>query len=186
MTCTVEIKGQNIFFELQKHPRSRRMRIHIRADGSVLVTIPKRSSVRSAERFVKKSGPWILQKQELFKERNVRSPAQRRAEYVQHKESAREFLLKKVDEMNAFYGFSYGKIAVRDQRTRWGSCSSKGNLNFHYKLLFLPETLAEYVVVHELCHLKELNHSSHFWELVEQQVPDYKEKRKALRKQDLF
>jgi len=73
-------------------------------------------------------------------------------------------------------------VKIRDQSSRWGSCSWKGNLNFSYKLVLLPEHLADYVVVHELCHLREMNHSPRFWALVSQTVPDYRAKRRELKK----
>lgn len=78
-------------------------------------------------------------------------------------------------------GVSYLRISIRDQRTRWGSCSLKGNLNFNWKLVLLPEELADYVIVHELCHRIYMNHSSDFWKLVERELPDYRQRRKALK-----
>ncbi len=78
-------------------------------------------------------------------------------------------------------GVSYGRITIRSQRTRWGSCSSKGNLNFNCLLLLCPEAVQDYVVVHELCHRKELNHSPKFWAEVERICPDYKTHRKWLK-----
>ena len=103
-------------------------------------------------------------------------------DYVRHKHAALLLAQKKVAEWNAFYGFRVGKISVKNQKTRWGSCSRKGNLNFNYKILFLPEPLADYLVVHELCHLGEFNHSHKFWNLVAQTLPDYKARRVALKK----
>lgn len=76
---------------------------------------------------------------------------------------------------------SYGKISVKDQKTRWGSCSSLGNLNFNWRLVLMPEEILDYVVVHELAHRKEMNHSRAFWAEVERILPDYKERRKWLR-----
>jgi len=67
-------------------------------------------------------------------------------------------------------------------RSRWGSCSVSGNLNFNYKLIHLPEDIAEYIVAHELCHLAEFNHSKKFWELVSKTIPDHKLRRKRLKK----
>ncbi len=83
-------------------------------------------------------------------------------------------------EHNAHYALSFNKVAIRNQRTRWGSCSKKGNLNFHYRITELPESLADYLIVHELCHLAELNHSKKFWALVGETIPDHKVRRKAL------
>ena len=78
-------------------------------------------------------------------------------------------------------GVSYGRITIRCQKTRWGSCSSKGNLNFNCLLMLMPEKVRDYVVIHELCHRKEMNHSKKFWKLVEDVMPDYKEQKKYLK-----
>ncbi len=102
-------------------------------------------------------------------------------EYRKYKESARAFIHARLHTLNQQYGLTWKRVAIRNSRSRWGSCSQKANLNFHYKLLHLPPHLADYVIVHELCHLMELNHSPRFWGLVEKAVPDWKARRKALR-----
>jgi predicted metal-dependent hydrolase len=94
--------------------------------------------------------------------------------YRQNKEEARQLILADVHRLAPVCGVTLKRIAIRDQRRRWGSCSSLGNLNFNYRLAFIPVRLREYVVVHELCHLKELNHSEAFWAHVEAVLPDYK------------
>ena len=78
-------------------------------------------------------------------------------------------------------GVSYGSITVRDQKTRWGSCSAKGNLNFNWKLVLMPEEILEYVVVHELAHRLQMNHSTEFWDEVEKILPDYRKRRQWLK-----
>ncbi len=103
-------------------------------------------------------------------------------EYLENKEQARELIITEVERLNIPYGFIYGKISIRNQKTRWGSCSRKGNLNFNYKLLHLPKEEREYVIVHELCHLAEFNHDKHFWELVARSVPEYKMIRSKMKK----
>lgn len=101
--------------------------------------------------------------------------------YLTHKEAARVFIHERISYWNQFYSYEYKRVAIRNTRTRWGSCSEHGNLNFSYKLLFLPEHLADYIIVHELCHLEELNHGRNFWSLVERTIPQHRTLRKELR-----
>lgn len=116
------------------------------------------------------------------KPRQDRIPNSRsRAHYLRWKERARVYIYQRVNFFNRKYRFSFNRIAIRNQRSLWGSCSSKRNLNFNYRLLFLPQQISDYIIVHELCHLQELNHSSKFWELVAQAIPEYKERKKRLR-----
>ena len=82
-------------------------------------------------------------------------------------------------------GESFNKIYVKDVSSHWGSCSIRRNLNFNYRLAMIPVELADYVIIHELCHLKEMNHSASFWNLVEKYLPDYREKRNRLKKQNI-
>lgn len=110
------------------------------------------------------------------RKRGVRATAQ----YQAHKEAARSFVHARLEVLNAQYGFVYGKVAIRDQKSRWGSCSSKKNLNFNYRILFLPSALADYIIVHELCHLGEFNHSPAFWRLVARVIPDHVSLRRQL------
>ncbi|MCK5588706.1 MAG: M48 family metallopeptidase [Candidatus Pacebacteria bacterium] len=96
-----------------------------------------------------------------------------------------EFLVianKKTVFFNEFYKFEYNKISIRNQKTRWGSCSSRKSLNFNYRIFLLSEDLMDYIIVHEICHLQEMNHSKSFWDLVEKKIPDYKKKRLELKK----
>lgn len=88
----------------------------------------------------------------------------------------------KTKKYAAQMNVTYGRITIRNQQTRWGSCSSKGNLNFNYRLFFLPEELRDYVIVHELAHRRQMNHSKLFWAEVEKVLPDYKVRRQALKR----
>jgi predicted metal-dependent hydrolase len=98
------------------------------------------------------------------------------------REQARGFIENRINYFNKFYGFEINRIAIKNTRTRWGSCSSKGNLNFNYKIIYLKPALADYLLVHELCHLGELNHSKKFWALVAKTIPDYNKINKELKK----
>jgi len=98
-----------------------------------------------------------------------------------YKLRALEIARQRIAYFNAFYQFPVNKITVRNQKTRWGSCSKKGNLNFNYKIALLPQSLSDYIIVHELCHLKEFNHSKNFWNLVAKTIPNYKHIKKQFR-----
>lgn len=101
--------------------------------------------------------------------------------YIQHKEQARMAVYARLAHFNAHYGHTLKRVFIKNSKSRWGSCSSAGNLNFNYKLLFLPPEVLDYVVVHELCHLKEFNHGPEFWLLVGQVLPNHKDLRRQLR-----
>ncbi|MDF2886119.1 MAG: hypothetical protein K0R23_504 [Lacrimispora sp.] len=98
-----------------------------------------------------------------------------------YRQRARQYLEEKTAVWSRIMNTNYGRIAIRDQATRWGSCSGKGNLNFNWRLVLLPEDLADYVVVHELAHRFYMNHSNAFWSVVEKEIPDYRSRRKRLR-----
>ncbi len=103
--------------------------------------------------------------------------------YRMHRARAQQMIIQRVSHWAAqMDGVQYNRITIRNTRTRWGSCSSQRNLNFHYGLLFLPDDLRDYVIVHELCHLREMNHAPAFWALVAQYIPDYRMRRATLRK----
>lgn len=114
--------------------------------------------------------------------RRIKSPTKpNRADYIANKDKAYELVMTKLAEFNQIYNFKYNKVSIKNQKTRWGSCSSKSNLNFSYKIALIPEHLVNYLIVHELCHLGEFNHSQKFWSLVARTIPDYKNSRKELR-----
>ena len=96
--------------------------------------------------------------------------------YLEHKVAARALILSKLLYWNQFYNLPFNKVAIRNTKRSWGSCTSLKNLNFSYRLLFLPERLQDYIIVHELCHLQELHHRESFWLLVAEQISDYTER----------
>ena len=104
-----------------------------------------------------------------------------RKEYLRLREAARTLVHERLMHFKAIYGLSYKKVAIRNTTSRWGSCSKAGNLNFNYRLILLPPHLADYVIVHELCHLAEFNHSKNFWALVARTVPEYTTRKKELK-----
>lgn len=102
--------------------------------------------------------------------------------YRRHKEQARVAVHARLSYFNRYYGHTYRRVFIKNSKSRWGSCSSAGNLNFNYKLIFLPQEVMDYVIVHELCHLAVFNHGPEFWELVGRALPNHKELRSALRR----
>ncbi len=104
-----------------------------------------------------------------------------RVEFLANKESAQALILDRLAHFNQYYNFPIKRISIRNQRSRWGSCSKKGNLNFNYRIVLLPPKVSNYIIVHELCHLGEFNHSKRFWALVAKTIPDYNQIRKELR-----
>lgn len=101
--------------------------------------------------------------------------------YLENKERARELVLARLAFFNRHYGLKWNRVAIRNQRRCWGSCTSLKNLNFNYKIQFLPPHLQDYIIVHELCHLKELNHGQVFWGLLGETIPDYRKRVAELR-----
>ncbi len=124
-----------------------------------------------------------LRKRKLYKKANSlssRRSSSKNKNYLKYKEQARVLVKERLDYYNNFYNYKWGKVAIRNQKTRWGSCSKRGNLNFNYKIVLLSSKQADYIIVHEICHLQEFNHSQVFWDLVSKTVPDYKEVRHSL------
>jgi predicted metal-dependent hydrolase len=104
---------------------------------------------------------------------------------IKKREQARRLVENRLSFFNKIYNFEINRIAIKNTSTRWGSCSSRGNLNFNYKIIYIRPALADYLIVHELCHLGELNHSKRFWALVSRTIPDYIEVNKELRRTPL-
>ena len=162
--------------------RSRRktVAIHITAEGAVQVRCPSRMPKWQIQQFVDSKKSWI----EAHLQKIASRPAQPKLTQQELKalaKQAEEDLAQRVARFSPLAGVSYGRITIRAQRTRWGSCSGKGNLNFNCLLMLAPEAVRDYVVVHELCHRKEMNHSQQFWQEVEALLPDYRTPRKWLK-----
>ena len=183
MEKQIILQNKIVKYTLRKRRNSRRMRIAVHCDGTVAVTIPSFLWEIAAEKFIIEKEEWLLSKLVPFANIDVLQVAQStREDYIENKEAARVLIAEKVKKLNEKYGYRYNRISIRNQKTCWGSCSRKGNINFNYKIMFLPENIQDYIVVHELCHLKEFNHSKKFWGLVSEAAPNYLEVRRELRK----
>ncbi|MDE2312259.1 MAG: M48 family metallopeptidase [Patescibacteria group bacterium] len=182
MQKQIVVQNQIVPYRVRVSRRARRLRLTVGCDSTVVVTIPAGAGENLAENFVKEKILWILRSLKYFqrfKNRPVIGGGRR--EYLKHKAQALGLIQSKLLQWNSYYGFAYSRVSIRNQRSRWGSCSRRGHLNFNYRVIYLPERLLDYLVVHELCHLQELNHSRKFWALVGRSLFDYKGLRRQLR-----
>ena len=166
--------------------KRRSIGLEIRPDGRVILRLPKRVSKREVSSFLAAKESWLKKHLALQAQREAEIEAQgivplTEAELTALTRDARVYFTERCAYYAPLVGVDYGRIAIRHQKTRWGSCSAKGNLNFNCLLMLAPETVRDYVVVHELCHRREMNHSAAFWREVERLVPDYREKERWLK-----
>lgn len=182
MKKQIEIQGKNIEYTLKVIKRSKRIRLAVHCGGECIVTKPRLVPQCLVNKFIIQKSEWLLDKiEELKKLPKKKTAKETKADFEKYKVDALKIAERKVREFNKIYNFKYNKITIRNQTTRWGSCSRKGNLNFNYKIALLSEELADYLVVHEICHLGEFNHSKKFWDLVAKTIPNYLELRKELK-----
>ncbi len=170
-------------FEI-RYSRRKTMAIEITKEAGILVRAPYGASVKEINRFVEGHADWIAKhRQKVLIQQREAGSRQRLAteEIEQLAQQALSVIPKRVAYFAGQMGVTYGRITIRNQKTRWGSCSSKGNLNFNCLLMLVPPAVLDYVVVHELCHRKEMNHSARFWKEVEKVLPAYREQEKWLK-----
>lgn len=181
MERKINLNGKIIEYNLKKNSRAKNLSLSVGLGGQVRLTIPRYFPVFLAEKFIQEKAGWLLEKITHLQSSKFINLNSNRKEYLDQKEKALTLVKNRLDYFNQFYKFSINKILIKNQSTRWGSCSLKKNLNFNYKLIQLPENLRDYIIVHELCHLKEMNHSVRFWALINQTIPEYKTLRKKLK-----
>lgn len=166
--------------------RSRRKTIglEVKGDGSLIVRAPLRAPMCAIEDVLRDRYEWIVKHQKkAYSRKHERDELLADLEPITMDDirNMSEQMLKefppRVREFADILGVTYGRVTIRNQRTRWGSCSSKGNLNFNCLLMEAPKEVQDYVIVHELCHIIEMNHSKRFWSLVESVLPNYKQSR---------
>ncbi|MDE7021551.1 MAG: M48 family metallopeptidase [Lachnospiraceae bacterium] len=163
------------------------MAISIDRDGEIFFRVPLRTSEREIMRMAEEKSHWIITNYlKICDKKNSRpvsdlSAVQRSAFEKRYKDAARAYIPQRVAYYHAMTGGIYERITIRDQKTRWGSCSSKGTLSFNWRLMLAPPAVLDYVVVHELCHLTHMDHSPAFWQAVEAVCPDYRKLRRWLK-----
>ncbi len=182
----IELQKRKVPYILKVSRQAKRLRLSVYCDGVFVVTTPRNLHSNVIEKFIIKKSQWVLDKIDYFSSFvNLFKLKNTKADFIKYKEVAQKLAEAKVTKFNKIYKFKFNKINVKNQKTRWGSCSRKGNLNFNYKIALLPERLAEYIVVHELCHLGEFNHSYKFWNLVAKTIPGYLEIKEDLKRSGL-
>ncbi len=160
--------------------------ISIKPGGEIIIRAPRHLPRAAILSFAYGKADWILSSYEKQKNRAVPltdapKDAATLALEKRYRDAAKDYIPKRVEYYHEFTGGNYDKITIRDQKSRWGSCSSNGTLSFNYRLMLAPPRVLDYVVVHELCHLTHMNHSADFWNMVASILPDYKEYRKWLK-----
>ena len=165
--------------------------IQVNADLSVTVRVPRKISSKDIERILKEKEPWLRKHIEQIR-RQIQQYESMEIQKLTNEQIQKlmEKACKYIPERVSYYakqvGVTYGRITIRKQKTRWGSCSSKGNLNFNYLLMLTPPEVLDYVIVHELCHRKEMNHSKAFWNEIEKIFPNYRESVKWLKEEGKY
>lgn len=162
----------------------RTISLEITRTGDVLVRAPRHMSEAKIQQFVRDKSGWLqkhLQKRETEQEALKEVGRFTEQEIKKLQALAKQVIPDKVAYYARLLGVTYGRISIRRQKTRWGSCSREGNLNFNCLLMMVPPEVLDYVVVHELSHRLEMNHSARFWAQVEKVIPDYRKPRKWLK-----
>ena len=164
--------------------------LEVRSADDIRVRIPSRLSDRELKKFVNAHKDWIFEKAELIENwedqrASTGAPSWEGLSKVELQNIKNKFA-DRVSYFAEIMNVTFGRITIRNQKTRWGSCSTKGNLNFNYQLYYLPDELLDYVVVHELSHRRHMDHSKEFWTEVEKYCPNYRKLRKNLKQYTLI
>jgi predicted metal-dependent hydrolase len=178
-------------FVFARHPRARRYVIRVTTDGTVRVTIPRRGSRREATAFAEAQRGWIEKQQQRMEAERLRraagpdsplaqgQPKDERGERELYARGKRELPPRLLD-LAAQHNLTVTRVSVRNQRSRWGSCSRRGHICLNWRLVTMPDWVRDYVMLHELMHLKRMDHSPRFWKLVAGVCPDYQAARRWL------
>jgi predicted metal-dependent hydrolase len=158
-----------------RHRSARRYRLRVDPDGRARVTIPRGGSRRDADAFVQRHRDWIAAQRT-----RLASPVSA-VELGQGREQAPEVLPQRLRDLAREHGLTIAKVSIRNQRTRWGSCGRDGHICLNWRLMLMPEWVRDYVLIHELMHLRRLDHSPQYWKLVAAACPEFRKARQWLR-----
>ena len=160
--------------------RARRYILRVRPDGTLRVTIPRGGSRAEATTFLAKHTAWVARERERVRDQRAGLPPEREAEL---RALAADTLVPRLYELAAQHGLAVAKVSIRNQRSRWGSCSRAGAISLNFRLVLMPEWVRDYVLIHELMHLRQQNHAPRFWRLVERACPEFRDAERWLRRQ---
>ena len=173
-------KTEHFTYDLVRAKR-RSMSLKVSLDGTITIRAPYGMKIETADWFVESHREWIEKRLLAGKKILAEKPSYTEEERMAGRKRAASLIQASCRYYAPLMGVSYGTITIREQKTRWGSCSAKGNLNFNWKLAMMPEEILDYVVVHELAHRLQMNHSAAFWKEVEKILPDYQKRRQWLK-----
>ena len=176
----IMIEDKTIPVVLERKER-KTLSIGIQEDGSLMIKAPLYMKKETIERFLNQKRYWIYKQAKRMEDNRKNQIVYSREQERVLRQQARIKLTERTDYYKTILGVNYKRIRIADQKTRWGSCSSTGTISYNWHLVLLPDAILDYVVVHELCHLRQMNHSEDFWKLVEGMLPDYQSRRKWLK-----
>lgn len=187
MQKQIKLHNREVAYTLKRSQRAKRMRLTVYCTGDFVVTAPNHLQENNIDRYLIQKSRWVLEKIDFFEDLHKNKP-QIMADLDDKamREKALELVTKKVKKFNRKLKLKYNEITIKDQKTCWGSCSKKKNLNFNWRIALLPDHLADYIVVHELCHLKEFSHSRRYWNLVASILPNFEELVKDLKSKGMM
>jgi len=180
-----------------RHPRARRYLLRLIDERTIRVTLPRWGSKKEAVAFVERERPWIDKQRRRFETERARcaldrhapvpaadtpiAPDAERLRQAELIEQARRVLPARLNELASFHGLTVTRVSIRNQHSRWGSCSRTGHICLNWRLVTMPGWVRDYVIIHELMHLKRMDHSKRFWKLVASACPAYQSARRYLR-----
>lgn len=176
MKRQINLHNRVVNYTVRRSKRAKRMRLAVYCDGNFIVTVPYSFPTNLIAKYVIAKSQWVISKLDFFEGLNKKQKLTFGSDgYELYKDKALKVITERLVILNqTHYQYKFSKIAVKSQKTRWGSCSKERNLNFNYKIIFLSPRMRDYIIIHELCHLKEFNHSNKFWKCVAKSLPDYR------------
>lgn len=178
----ISLHNRDVAYTLKRSQRAKRMRLAVYCTGDFVVTVPHKLQDNHIDQYLIQKSRWVLEKIDFFDSlKKNQTHAFTDLDTDALKEKALELAKNRIKRFNMKLGVKFNKLTIKDQKTCWGSCSKNKNLTFNWRIALLPDHLANYIVVHELCHLKEFSHSRRYWNLVASVMPNYQELVKDLK-----